>query len=47
MRLDLARLVLVHKLAPRDPLAGSDPEDEAAADRVIDALVAARVAVPG
>ncbi len=44
VRLDLARLVLAHKLAPRDPLGGSDPEDEAAADRVIDALVAARVA---
>jgi hypothetical protein len=44
VRLDLARLVLAHKLEPRDPLGGSDPEDEAAADRVIDALVAARVA---
>ena len=46
VRLDLARLVLAHKLAPRDPLAGSSAEDEAAADRVIDALVAARVAAP-
>jgi hypothetical protein len=43
MRLDLARLVLAHKLSPRDPLAAASPEDEAAADRVIDALVAARV----
>jgi alkylation response protein AidB-like acyl-CoA dehydrogenase len=42
VRLDLARLTLAHKLAPRDPLGGSSPEDEAAADRVIDALVAAR-----
>jgi alkylation response protein AidB-like acyl-CoA dehydrogenase len=45
VRLDLARLVLAHKLAPRDPLDGSDPEDETAADRVIDALVAARTAI--
>ena len=44
VRLDLARLVLAHKLKPRDPLAGSAMEHEAAADRVIDALVAARVA---
>ena len=43
VRLDLARLVLAHKLAPRDPLAAAPPEDESAADRVIDALVAARV----
>jgi hypothetical protein len=43
VRLDLARLVLAHKLGPRDPLAGASPEDEDAADRVIDALVAARV----
>jgi hypothetical protein len=42
VRLDLARLVLAHKLAPRDPLAGSSPEDAAAPDRVIDALAAAR-----
>jgi acyl-CoA dehydrogenase len=42
IRLDLARLVLAHKLAARDPLAGSSLDDEAAADRVIDALVAAR-----
>jgi alkylation response protein AidB-like acyl-CoA dehydrogenase len=42
VRRDLARLVLAHKLSARDPLAGSPPEDEAAADRVIDALVAAR-----
>ncbi len=44
VRLDLARLVLAHKLAPRDPLGASAPEDDAAADRVIDALVAARIA---
>ena len=43
VRLDLARLVLAHKLGPRDPLAGSSPDEEAAADRVIDALVAVRV----
>ncbi len=43
VRLDLARLVLAHKLSARDPLAGSAPEEESAADRVIDALVAARV----
>ena len=42
VRLDLARLVLAHKLSPRDPLAGSSSEEEAAADRVIDALAAAR-----
>jgi alkylation response protein AidB-like acyl-CoA dehydrogenase len=42
VRLDLARLVLAHKLSPRDPLAGPSPEDEAAADRVIDALVSSR-----
>ena len=46
VRRDLARLVLAHKLKPRDPLAGSSAEDEAAADRVIDMLVAARVAAP-
>jgi len=43
-RLDLAHLVLVHKLAPRDPLSSSSPEEDAAADRVVDALVAARLA---
>jgi alkylation response protein AidB-like acyl-CoA dehydrogenase len=43
VRLDLARLVLAHMLSPRDPLAGVPRQDEAAADRVIDALVAARV----
>jgi alkylation response protein AidB-like acyl-CoA dehydrogenase len=43
VRLDLARLVLAHKLSPRDPLAGSSPDEDAAADRVIDALAAARV----
>ena len=42
VRSDLARLIIAHKLSPRDPLAPSDPVDEAAADRVIDALVAAR-----
>jgi hypothetical protein len=36
--------VLAHKLAPRDPLGGSSAEEETAADRVIDALVAARMA---
>ena len=45
VRLDLARLVLAHKLAARDPLGGTSTEEEAAADRVIDALVAARTAV--
>jgi hypothetical protein len=44
VRLDLARLVLAHKLAARDPLGGTSAADEAAADRVIDALVAARTA---
>jgi hypothetical protein len=43
VRFDLARLVLAHKLGARDPLAASSPEDEAAAERIIDALVAARV----
>jgi acyl-CoA dehydrogenase len=43
VRADLARLVIAHKLSPRDPLAPSAFEDEAAADRVIDALVTARV----
>ena len=42
VRLDLARLVLAHKLGARDPLAGSSPEEESAADRVIDALVSTR-----
>jgi alkylation response protein AidB-like acyl-CoA dehydrogenase len=42
VRLDLARLVVAHKLAVRDPLGGSSSEDDAAADRIIDALVAAR-----
>jgi acyl-CoA dehydrogenase len=42
VRLDLVRLVLAHKLSPRDPLAGSSSEEEDAADRVIDALAAAR-----
>jgi alkylation response protein AidB-like acyl-CoA dehydrogenase len=39
---DLARLMLAHKLEARDPLAAAPPAAEAAADRVIDALVAAR-----
>jgi alkylation response protein AidB-like acyl-CoA dehydrogenase len=43
VRADLARLVIAHKLSPRDPLAPAAPEDEAAADRVIEALVSARV----
>jgi alkylation response protein AidB-like acyl-CoA dehydrogenase len=42
IRTDLARLLLAHKLCARDPLAGSSPQDDAAGDRVIDALVAAR-----
>jgi alkylation response protein AidB-like acyl-CoA dehydrogenase len=42
VRADLARLVIAHKLCPRDPLAPSAADDEAAADRVIDALIAAR-----
>ena len=41
-RIDLACLVLAHKLSARDPLGGSSVEDDAAGDRVIDALVAAR-----
>jgi alkylation response protein AidB-like acyl-CoA dehydrogenase len=45
VRHDLARLVLAHKLSLRDPLARTSPKDEAAADRVIDALVGARVRV--
>lgn len=44
-RLDLARLMLAHKLTARDPLAGSSREDDAAGDRVIDALAAARTRV--
>ncbi|RTL73292.1 MAG: DNA alkylation response protein [Hyphomicrobiales bacterium] len=44
-RLDLARLLLAHKLLPRDPIAAPNPDEEAAADRVIDALVAARTSV--
>jgi alkylation response protein AidB-like acyl-CoA dehydrogenase len=43
---DLAQLVLAHRLSARDPLGGSSAEDDAAGDRVIDALVAARVS-PG
>ena len=42
VRADLARLVIAHKLSARDPLAAASAMDEAAADRVIDALVAAR-----
>jgi hypothetical protein len=45
VRADLARLLLAHKLSARDPLSSSSPEDEAAADRVIDALVAGRAFV--
>ena len=41
VREDLARLLLAHKLMPRDPLAAS-PEDDARGDRVIAQLVAAR-----
>jgi len=42
-RRDLARLVLAHKLSARDPLAAPAAAEEAAVDRVIDALAAARV----
>jgi hypothetical protein len=42
VRTDLARLLLAHRLSARDPLGGASPEDDAAGDRVIDALVAAR-----
>src|SRR5262245_12322822 len=42
VRLDLARLVLAHKLVARDPLAVSSPEDESAAGRLSGALRAAR-----
>src|SRR5262245_47833632 len=41
VRLDLARLVLAHKLTARDPLVTPEAEDEAAADRVIDAVISA------
>ncbi|MGD9827393.1 MAG: acyl-CoA dehydrogenase family protein [Hyphomicrobiaceae bacterium] len=41
LRLDLARLVLAHKLSAPDPLAPGAADDEAAADRVLSALVAA------
>lgn len=44
-RLDLARLMVAHKLNARDPLAGSSRDDDAAGDRVIDALAAARTRV--
>ena len=44
VRADLARLLLASKLEPHDPLAGSVAQDDAAGDRIIDALVAARVA---
>ncbi len=37
--------MLAHKLTPRDPLAGSSRDDDAAGDRVIDALAAARTRV--
>jgi hypothetical protein len=45
IRIDLARLVITHKLGVRDPLAAPSADDEAAADRVIDALAAARTVV--
>jgi len=40
-REDMARLILSHKLAPRDPLATS-PQDDARGERMIRSLVAAR-----
>ena len=40
-RVDMAHLVLTHMLAPRDPLAVDTEADEAAANRVIDALASA------
>jgi len=39
----VARLILAHKLSARDPLAGSSVADDATGDRVIAALVGARV----
>jgi acyl-CoA dehydrogenase len=39
---DIAGLLLTHKLTARDPLVGASSEDDAAADRVIAALVGAR-----
>jgi acyl-CoA dehydrogenase len=47
VRVDLARLVLAHKLTARDPLAPAAPADDAASDRIIDALAASRVQAPG
>jgi len=41
VREDLARLILSHKLAPRDPLATS-AQDDARGERIIEALAAAR-----
>jgi acyl-CoA dehydrogenase len=40
-REDMARLILSHKLAPRDPLATS-PQDDVRGERIIRSLVAAR-----
>jgi hypothetical protein len=37
----MARLILSHKLAPRDPLATS-PQDDVRGERIISSLVAAR-----
>jgi acyl-CoA dehydrogenase len=41
VREDMARLILSHKLAPRDPLATS-PQDDVRGERIISSLVAAR-----
>jgi hypothetical protein len=41
VREDMARLILSHKLAPRDPLATSR-QDDARSERIIGALLAAR-----
>jgi hypothetical protein len=41
VREDMARLILSHKLAPRDPLATS-PQDDVRGERIIRSLVAAR-----
>ena len=41
VREDMARLILAHKLAPRDPLATSR-QDDARSERIIGALLAAR-----
>ena len=45
LRFDFARLVLTHRLNGNDPLQPETAEDAKRADRIIDALVAARSAV--